>query len=539
MTPPKERGVLRSALGNRQLRRVQIAFAFFNGAEWGGWLCFLVYAYSLGGTNAACAMSLVQLIPAAILAPWLGSLSDRYRPGRVLLGGYSVMAVAMAAAAAAMALDAPAVVVYLLAAIGTLGVTLPRPAQASLLPAIVRTPSELTAANVFAGWAETGAVLVAPVLVGVLLGVGGSSLALAAMAGFSVIAALAVATLPGPEPLEAEADAASTVKQGLAAIKERPAVRLLVGVLGSQYLLIGALDLLIVGLAIDVLGMGESGTGYLNSAVGFGGLLAGAVTATLVGRRRLAPPLLAGILGAGVSLVLLGLWTTVPSAFLFIGLAGFGRTVFDVTGRTLLQRTAPSGVIAGVFGMLECLMNVGLAAGALLVPILIGLAGAEAAIAGAGAVFVVIAAALGRRLMRADEDADMPQVEIQLLRSIPIFAPLPAPALEGVARSLEPLSVPAGTLLIREGEPGDRYYAIADGELRVTRDDREIALRRRGEGVGEIALIRRIPRTATVTAVTDAQLYSLEEEPFLIALTGHAAAAAAADRTVTERSEEV
>jgi signal-transduction protein with cAMP-binding, CBS, and nucleotidyltransferase domain len=180
-------------------------------------------------------------------------------------------------------------------------------------------------------------------------------------------------------------------------------------------------------------------------------------------------------------------------------------------------------------------MNVGLAAGALLVPVLIATAGVETAIVGAGAVFVLLAAVLGRRLMRVDEDADMPQVEIQLLRSIQIFAPLPAPALEGLARSLEPLSVAAGEVLIREGDPGDRYYAIADGQLRVTSEGKEIAVRGRGEGVGEIALIRRVPRIATVTAVTDARLYALEEGPFLIALTGHAPALRAVNAVVEDR----
>jgi len=141
-------------------------------------------------------------------------------------------------------------------------------------------------------------------------------------------------------------------------------------------------------------------------------------------------------------------------------------------------------------------------------------------------------------LMRVDEDADMPQVEIQLLRSIQIFAPLPAPALEGLARSLEPLSVAAGEVLIREGDPGDRYYAIADGQLRVTREGKEVSIRGRGEGVGEIALIRRVPRTATVTAVTDTQLYALEEAPFLIALTGHAPALHAANAVVEDRLQQ-
>jgi CRP-like cAMP-binding protein len=144
-----------------------------------------------------------------------------------------------------------------------------------------------------------------------------------------------------------------------------------------------------------------------------------------------------------------------------------------------------------------------------------------------------------RSLRAIDDGADVPQVEIQLLRTIPIFAPLPAPELEGLARALAPVPVAAGTTLIREGERGDRFYAVADGEVQVTKGGSDVATLRRGEGFGEIALIEDVPRTATVTAVTDAQLYSLEKEPFILALTGHVSAARAAGDLVARRLDEL
>jgi CRP-like cAMP-binding protein len=184
-------------------------------------------------------------------------------------------------------------------------------------------------------------------------------------------------------------------------------------------------------------------------------------------------------------------------------------------------------------------MDAGLACGAILVPVLVGLSGARAALVGTALLFFVLVALAFRRLRTIDDSADMPQVQIQLLRSISIFSPLPAPELEGLARALVPVEASAGTTLMTEGEPGDRFYAIADGKVRVTKGGREVATLGRGDGVGEIALIQDVPRTATVVALTDVRLYSLEKERFVLALTGHAPAARAADDLVTRRLAEL
>ena len=459
-------GVFGTAFRNRSLLLVQLAWLAFNSAEWGVWLALTVWAYTNGGALAVSLIILVQLVPSIFIAPYLGAITDRARAGRVLFIGLLVMGVSMAAVAAAIALDAPPWLVYVLAPVMNLALSVPRPAQAALLPGIVRTPLELTAANVVSSWMENASVLLAPALTGVLLGVGGPALAAGVLAACTLAGACLLIGIPGPRPLAEHGEGVSLtaeVKQSVAAVWRVPAVRTLVGVVGAQYLLVGALDVLYVVLAITTLGMGESGAGYLNAAFGAGGVIGVAVTAALVARRRLAPALIAGIVTAALALGLLGLFPTVALAFALLAVAGVSRSVFDVTGRILLQRAAPPDVLGQVFALLESLMGIGLAFGAIFVPALVGLSGAPAALIGTALLLLVIVALVWKRLRGIDDVADVPQVQIQLLRLVPIFAPLPAPELEGLARALEPVHVAAGTVVIREGEAGDRFYAIATG----------------------------------------------------------------------------
>ena len=535
-------GVFGTAFRNRSLLRVELAWLAFNGAEWGVWLTLMVWAYTHGGAAAASLIVIVQLVPCIFVSPYLGAITDRARAGRVLFIGLLIMGATMAAVAAAIALDAPRLVVFVLAPIMNLALSVPRPAQAALLPGVVRTPIELTASNVVSSWMENASVLIAPALTGVLLGVGGPALATAVLAGCTLAGAFLVVGIPGPEPMTEREEGVSLtaeVKESVAAVWRVPAARTLVGVVGSQYILVGALDVLYVVLAITTLDMGEAGAGYLNAAFGAGGLIGVAVTATLVARRRLAPALIGGIVTAAFALAVLGIFPTVVGAFALLALAGLSRAVFDVTGRILLQRAAPPHVLGQVFALLESLMDAGLAVGAIFVPVLVGLSGARAALVGTALLLLVIVAVVWRRLRTIDDTADVPQVQIQLLRLNPIFSPLPAPELEGLARALIPLQVTAGTTVIREGDEGDCFYAIADGEMQVTKNGREVATLRRGGGFGEIALIEDVPRTATVVALTDARLFSLEKDPFVLALTGHAPAAHVAGDLVTRRLGEL
>jgi len=540
--PRSTTGVFVTALRNRSLLLVEVAWLAFNGAEWGVWLTMSVWAYTHGGAAAVSVIILVQLVPCIFIAPYLGAITDRARAGRVLFFGLLISGLTMAGLAAAMALGAPRVLVFVLAPIMNVALSVPRPAQAALLPSVVRSPRELTAANVVSSWMENASVLIGPILTGVLLGLGGPALAAGVLAACTLAGGFLVVGIPGPRPMNEPGEGASLtaeVRESVVAVWRVPAARTLVGVVGSQYILVGALDVLYVVLAITTLGLGEAGAGYLNSAFGLGGLIGVTVTATLVARRRLAPALIAGILTAALALGVLGIFPTVIGAFVLLAVAGLSRTVFDVTGRILLQRAAPPQVMGQVFALLESLMDAGLALGAILVPVLVGLSGAQAALVGTALLSVALVAVTWRRLRTIDDAADVPQVQIQLLRSISIFSPLPAPELEGLARALVLVEASAGATLITEGEPGDCFYAIADGRVSVTKRGQEVATLGRGQGFGEIALIQDVPRTATVVALTDVSLYSLEKEPFVLALTGHAPAARAADDLVAQRLEEL
>ena len=526
--------IVASVFGNRSLRRVELAFVAFNAAEWGVWIAMLVYAYRHGGATTAGLVAMAQLVPAGIVAPFAATLGDRYPPARVLALGYVAQAVALGATAAALLGGAPPLLAYALAAIAATAVTITRPTQSALLPALARTPDELTATNVVSGWIESVSLLAAPAATGVLLTVSGPGTVFAVMAALVLAGALFVAGVQGPAPAArdvAESAVLSETAEGFRMLAREPGPRLLVGVLGAQYIVIGALDVLFVVLAVSVLGLGGSGAGYLNAAFGAGGVAGVAATVALVGRPRLVPPLLAGAAIWSAAFVALGVRPSTAAAFVLIGVAGAGRSVLDVAGRTLLQRLAPGELLARVFGVLEGLSMAALAVGSLLASALVALVGARAAVACAGAILPLALVASLARLRALDAAATAPIVEIALLRSIPLFAPLGAPALESLARSLTPLEVRAGTDVIRAGEPGDTYYAIADGELSVSIG----GVLRRGDGFGELALLAGVPRTATVTAVTDVRLYALAKDDFLAAVTGHSESRREADRLLRER----
>jgi hypothetical protein len=519
--------VFAAVFRNRELRRVELAFAAFNGAEWAVWIAMLVYAYEQGGATEAGIVGFVQLVPAGLFAPWAARLADRRRPALVLTGGYLAQAGAMGATAAALLSGAPAPVTYAFAALAATLVTITRPTQAALVPGLARSPDELTATNVVSGWIESVSLLAAPAAAGVLLAVGSPGIVFVVMAALTLVGAVAVLPVEGPPPHARETQA--SVRSG-----ERIPAHL-IAFLGTQYVLIGALDVLFVVLAIGVLDLGGSGAGYLNAAFGAGGTLGIAATVALVGRRRISEPMAVGAFAFSIAFVVIGLWPTTGGAFVLIALAGAGRSLFDVAGRTLLQRTIPAHLMARIFGLLESLSMAGLAVGSLLVPALVAVGGPRTALIALGALLPLVAVLAGKRLLQLDRQATVPIVEISLLRSLPIFAPLGVPTIESLARSLEHVDVEAGDVVITTGERGDRFYAIAAGRFQVLVAGEQVAVLERCNGFGEIALLKDIPRVADVVALTPGKLYALGKDEFVAAVTGHSAAAAEAERLVRER----
>ena len=540
---PSTLAVIGSVLRNRDLRRVEAAYVGFNVIEYATWLAMLVFAYRHGGATAASVVSVIQLLPAAIFAPFAAVMTDRYPSVRVLTAGYAAQAAAMGATAVAIMVAAPAPVAYVFAALAATMITITRPAQAALTPALARSPEELTATNVVSGWVENSSILVSTAATGGLLALSGPGLVFALCAAIGAVAALLAVTVHGPAgPAAPDGGYASPVAEstaGFRAVARYSGPRLVVGLLGFEFMILGALDILFVVLALDVLQVGAGWVGYLNAAFAAGGVLGSVLALLLVGRRRLAPPIIGAMVVWGIAFVFIAAAPVVALAVLLLALGGAARAILDVAARTLLQRIAPADVLGRVFGVLEGIQMAALAAGAMVVPPLIAVGGSNAALVGVGLLLPLAVLLLAARLITTDAGARMPIVEIALLRSVRLFASLPAPAIEGVARALEPVAADAGTVVIRQGERGDRYYVVADGEVEVFHDGQPVARLGRAEGFGEIALLQQVPRTATVTAVSDARLYALEKEPFLTAVTGHASAARAAEEQISDRRAEL
>jgi hypothetical protein len=527
---------------NPALRRVELAFLAFNCSEWATWVAMLVYAYAQGGVTESGIVATATLVPAAALAPVAAALGERFPPGRSLLAGYAAQAITCAAASAFLWGGGSRFVAYAFLAGPVVAFTTTRPIQAAFSPGLARRPEELTATNVVSGWVESFGVLAAPAAAGVLLALSSSALVFAVMAAVSGFGALLVAPLreevPAPSA-ELDEHVARGVRGGIGFVRHNPHARMLVGLLAAEFVALGALDVLYVELARGVLHRGGDWAGYLGAVFGAGGVLAMWVTARLVGLSRLALPL---AISLGVwSAAFLGLAALpgLAGAMLLLAIGGSARATFDVTGRTLLQRVAPPDLLARVFGLLEGLEMAAVGCGALLVPILVRLGGPAAAFAAVGAILPLTALVAGRRMLDIDRRATVPVVEIALLRSLPLFSPLSPPTLESVARALVSLTVPPGTDVIREGDPGDRFYVIADGEVDVSAAGKPVTTLRRGDYFGEIALLCDVARTATVTARTDTRLYALEREHFLAAVTGHSRVQLGATALATQRLDEL
>ncbi|MGI9005654.1 MAG: MFS transporter [Streptosporangiaceae bacterium] len=436
--------VFRSLAGSRPLVRIVGAYALFVLSEYAVWIAMLVYAYARGGATLAGLIALAQLVPAALLAPVAAAVADRRSPVLLLTCGYLAQGAGMAATAAAMFAGAP-LAAYGAAVVASTAVTTTRPAQAALIPSACGTPDQLTAANVVVSWTEAAATTAAGLLAGLAIWTGGPALVFAAGAGLAVSAAALTGTLrpgrlgPAGEQPEVLADLGAALR--LAA--REPRLRLMLGLLTADSVIVGALDLLFVILAVSVLGRAQAWAGYLNSVYGAGAVVAATVSAALVGR-RLGLPVLGSALLLSLSLAALAAGAGLPGTLVLLVIAGASRAVLDVASRTLLQRSVPVQLIGRMFGLLEGLMMAGLAVGAVLVPGLTALGGSKLALLGVAAILPLAALAGGRSLLSLDAGAQVPVVQIALLRALPLFAELPAPAIEGLAGALVRRELPAG-----------------------------------------------------------------------------------------------
>ena len=524
---------LRAAMQNPGLRRVELAWGASIGAEWAHFVALGVFAYDAGGASAVGIAGLARMLPAAVVAPLATSLGDRFRRERFLLATALVDAAALAASAVAFFTMRNEVLVFALAGVIGVASTVFRPALQAILPSLARTPEELIAANGASSTIESLGTLAGPLLAGLLVAAADPGFVFAAAAGVVFAGALLLAPLRVEGVIQetaARTDTRELLLGGFGAVKSGTP-RLVLGLMAAQGFVRGCLNVLIVVVVFRVLDAGDGAVGYLTASLGLGGLLGAFGAMTLQGR-RLAATLGAALVFWGLPIALMAPRPYLPAAVFLLAVVGAANSVEDVAGFTLLQRTVPDAVLSRALGLVWGAAMGAVALGSIVAPAVVAAVGPRAAFAAVGAILPVLTLASWHRLRRIDREVVPPVAELAVVSGVPLFAPLSLVAKEHLARRLMRLHVEPGEVVVREGETGDRFYIVRDGELEITNGVRGNA--GSGDFFGEIALLRDVPRTATVRATSPAELYALGRDDFLAAVT-HSAVRAASEAVADER----
>ena len=527
---------LAAAARNENVRRVELAWGAAIATEWAYFVALGVFAFEHGGVSAVGVAGLVRLAPAALIAPFAVSFGDRFPRERFLLAMVLIGSAALAGSSAA-AFVGGRVAVFVLAAMVGLSSTLVRPAVQALLPSLARTPEELIASNGATSTIESLAALLGPLLAGALLSLAvvGTVFLLGAGALFAAAMLLARVRLESRvtlAPWAGDGGVRGVLVAGFRAIVRRSSARLIVGLAVAQTFVRGCLNVLIVVLVFQVLGGGAAEVGYLTAAIGVGGLVGGLGAMTLEGR-RLAVPFGIALMFWGAPLVLIAPRPDLAAATFLLAIVGAANSVEDVALFTLLQRIVPDDILARVLGLFWGLAMGGVAIGSIAAPAVANAVGPRTAFVVIGSILPLLAIVAYRRLVEMDRTL-LPAAELALIEKVPMFAPLSVAAKERIAANLVPISVSAGDVVIRRGDRGDRFYIVGDGEFHIDAGSRQ-ATAHAADYFGEIALLRDVPRTATVTAALDSQLFALRRDDFLAAVTGHSAASAAGKAVVDAR----
>ena len=427
----------------------------FSICEWGGYIALIVFAFDQGGTRMVGVISLLQLIPAAIIAPFGSLLGDRFRRERVLLLAEAGLALTSALTAVAALGGAPPAVVYASGCSVGYVLTLVRPTHGALLPWIARDPAELTSAYTASGLIESSCVLLGPALVTVAfalataLDVSGPGVAYAALALLLIVGTIAIARIRvdrAPEEPAPDGPGRKLVTElgaGFRYVWSDPRPRLIVGLLGLGAFVLGFVDALIVVIAFDLLEGGQTQVGLLNSALGVGGIVGAAIALVAGSRERLFPAFRAGILTYGSGLLATA---ALPAAApVLLAASGAGGTLGDISGRTMLQRLIPDEKLTRSFGVLESSYMWWEGIGAFLGASLAVTVGPRWTLLVAGCLLPLTGLAVRRKLRAVDVGARVPADDLALLRRTHIFEPLPPPGAGACGPQLRPAGRAGGS----------------------------------------------------------------------------------------------
>ena len=378
-------------------------------------------------------------------------------------------------------------------------------------------------ANGWSSFMDGAAIFVGFVVAGIMTHDFGAWTVLAVSALLGVVATLLTAGLHTPFVGSGHADAPGELRaalEGVVTLRRSPGALALLLLMACVAILQGSNEPLTVTFNDEVLGLSESTAGLLAGSYGVGVAIGGITLAGLARRSTLAPVVLAGALLLGLAQSSVALTGSLVPAVILLVLVGVGMAMIMVSARTLLQRTTDDDVLARVLAVQEGVHLTGLTIGALVGPLVIALLGPSAAFVPVGMLILGIGLLAGRSIHQLDAAAVDHSREVSLLGRVPFLAALPPYELERLAQGAEWVSVSAGTDVVAQGDDADSYYLVASGQLSVTIDGvvraQPLAT---GDGFGEIALLNRVARTATVTALEECELLVVSSADFLGAVT--------------------
>jgi MFS family permease len=538
---------IRSVFRNPGLRRVELALTGSMIGDWAFATAVTVWAYGVGGVTAVGIWTAIRLSLMALTAPIASMLADRFPRKRVMVTADLIRGVLVTATGLCLVFDTPAAPIFVLATLtGLLGTPF-RCAQRALMPALANTPEELTASNGTGSTIESLSFFVGPSLGALLIAATDIQTVFfmdAATFVWSMVLVLGIRvpqrdgpdqpTSADPDDEPAKESFLSEVSGGFRAIVADRDLATVIWLVAAQTIVAGASAVFLVVMAVDVVGTGAQGVGYLNSVLGVGAVLGGFLAIARATRHRLAQDMTTGVVLWAAPLLLVTAWPSPATVFAAVALLGLANPLVDVNMDTIVQRITPDAVMGRVFGALEACAIATMALGSFLMPLLLHFWSLRTSLLVIGLGVTLLALPFLPRMRRLDGRLTPPP-GLALLQGVPMFLPLTPATVEGLARKLVRTPVVAGDVVLREGEDSDKFFIIDSGLVEVTHDG--VVLRQEGPGefFGEIGLLRDVPRTATVTAVEDTVLMVLGRDEFLAAVTGQDDAYRAADDIVSFR----
>jgi MFS family permease len=548
---------------NPALRKLNLAFAGSAIGDWAYATAIAVWVYSVGGLTAVGIWGTVRLLIMTLVTPFASILVDRYSRKRIMVTADILRGSVIFVCALLIWADAPPWTVFVLATLTSVFAAPFRPAVAALLPHLVDRPEELTAANGTSSTIDSLSFFVGPALGGIMLTFTTIPVVMLVNVATFAWSALLVGTIRVPHPTtvpevageaaaedapaepaagdtlvaEAEEEKETFVQESIAGFKSIWAdsdLRLVSLVYCAQTIVAGASVVYGIAMAVEMTSFGPNGVGYLDSMFGVGAIIGGLVALGRASKMKVATDFGWGVILWAIPLLLAAVFPHAWAALLAVAIMGFGNPLVDVNAVTIVQRLGEDKVMGRIFGALETGLIGAMALGSVLMPLLLHWFGLRWALAILAIGISAVVLPFMGRLRRMNSSLREPD-GLPLLRALPLFAPLEPKSLELVAQQLRRVEVAAGETVITEGDPGDLFYVVESGALTASYQGQVLSHQGPGDPFGEIALLRDVPRTATVVADEPTVLYSLERDTFLDAVTGNSEVSGRADDLIARR----